>query len=98
MRDYNNIEKINTIENGNINVFMKNGREIIVEILKLNEKFQAAIYSLFTPELEGEKKKETTFTKLGKHDLYKECAKEALGWIDKNYAELIESEEVKELK
>lgn len=98
MKEYNNIEKINTLDDGTMNVLMKNGREAIVEIVRLNEKFQAAIYRLFTPELEEIPRKESTFAKLGKHELYKECAKEALGWIDQNPLEFPKLEEIKEIK
>lgn len=98
MKEYNNIEKVSTLDNGTITVMMKNGREAIVEIVKFNEKFQAAIYRLFTPELGGTIKKESTLAKLGKHDIYKECAKEALGWIDDNSLEFIKPQELKEFK
>lgn len=98
MKEYKNIEKVNTLDNGSMNVMMKNGREAIIEIVKLNEKFQAAIYSLFTPELGKPIKKESAFAKLGKHDVYKECAKEALGWIDDNSLDFPEPQELKEFK
>ncbi len=98
MKDYINIEKVNTLDDGTMNVLMKNGKEAIVEIVRLNEKFQAAIYKLFTPELGEIPKKESTFAKLGKHEIYKECAKEALGWIDQNPLEFTEPEELRKIK
>ncbi len=98
MKEYNNIEKVNTLDDGTMNVLMKNGREAIVEIVKLNEKFQAAIYSFFTPEFGETARKESTLAKLNKHDAYKECAKEALGWIDENPIQFMEQEEIKDIK
>lgn len=93
--NYKNIEKIEKLDDGSMSVLMKNGKEAIIEIIKFNEKFQAAIYSLFTPEPEGgEKKKKSAFSELGKHDAYAECAKEALGWIDENPLELEKPQEV----
>ncbi|MBE6033632.1 hypothetical protein [Aminipila sp.] len=95
MKEYKNIEKVNTLDDGTMNVLMKNGREAFVEIVKLNEKFQAAVYRLFTPELGTNVIKENTLAKLGRYDLYKECAREALGWIDENPLAFVEQQEVK---
>lgn len=91
--EYKNIQSVETLENGLLTVNMKNGRQAIVEIIKLNEKFQAAVYSLFTPELC--KSKKTLLKKLEKYDAYKECAKDALGWIDDNEFEEVVREEIK---
>ncbi|QHI71510.1 hypothetical protein [Aminipila terrae] len=98
MKEYKNIEKFDTLDDGTVNVLMKNGKEAVIEIVKLNEKFQAAIYRIFAPELGKNTKKEGTLAKLGKHDLYKECAREALGWIDQNPLEFTEPQELKTLK
>ncbi|QAT42408.1 hypothetical protein [Aminipila luticellarii] len=98
MKEYKNIEKIDSLDDGTMSVLMKNGREAVIEIVKLNEKFEAAIYRIFSPELGKGKKKESTFAKLEKHELYKECAKEALGWIDENPLEFTEPQEIKEFK
>lgn len=95
MKEYKNIEKVNTLDDGTMSVLMKNGKEAVIEVVKFNEKFQAAIYSLFTPELGDKGKKECTLAKLERHDVYKECAKEALGWIDENPLEFAPPEEIK---
>ncbi|MFV0518586.1 MAG: hypothetical protein ACK5MV_14435 [Aminipila sp.] len=95
MKEYNNIEKIETLDDGSMSVLMKNGKKAVIEIIRLNEKFQAAIYRLFTPDFDTETQKESTFAKLEKHDAFKECAKEAIGWIDDNPLEFEEPEEVK---
>lgn len=98
MKEYKNIERVNRLDDGTMNILMKNGREAIIEIVKFNEKFQAAVYSLFTPELGKPQKRQDTLAKLGKHDAYKECAKEALGWVDENPLEFVEPPVIKEFK
>ncbi|QIB68919.1 hypothetical protein Ami103574_06100 [Aminipila butyrica] len=98
MKDYKNIEKIDTLDDGTMNVLMKNGKGAVVEIIRLNEKFQAAIYKLFAPDFEQVAQREGSLARLGHHDGYKECAKEALGWIDENPLEFIEPQEIKPIK
>lgn len=96
MDEYKNIEYVNKMEDGSMNVVLRNGRRALIEIQELNSKFQAAVYALFTPDLKAEAEKKDTFAKLGKHDAYKECAKEALGWVDQSQLEDAKLEEVKE--
>lgn len=98
MKEYKNIEKVNTLDDGTLNVFMKNGKKAIVEIIRLNEKFQASVYSLFAPDFDENGEKDSLLKKLEKHGAYKECARDALGWIDENPLEFIELEEIKEFK
>lgn len=92
MGSYQNIDKIDVLDDGSMTVALKNGREAIIEIIKLNDKFKAAIYRWFGPNY-VEKKPKSILIELGKHDAYQECAKEALGWVDENPIEFIPIEE-----
>lgn len=95
MTQYKNIEKVETLDDGTLNVFLKNGKAAIVEILRLNEKFQAAIYHMLLPSPTAmhEPKKKNLLIELEKHEGYKACAKDALGWIDNNTDNLFIEEE-----
>ena len=68
MKTYKNIEKIDTLDDGTMNVLMKNGKQAVVEIVRLNEKFQAAIYKIFSPDFESNSEKEGILAKLGRHE------------------------------
>lgn len=97
MKEYKNIEKVATLDDGTLNVFLKDGKAAIVEIIRLNEKFQAAIYHMFTPILTEQEpiKKKKLLMELEKYEGYKACAKDALGWIDENPEMLFIEEEKK---
>lgn len=95
MTQYKHIEKVETLDDGTLNVFLKDGKAAIIEIIRLNEKFQAAVYHMFTPISEEQQsmKKKNLLIELEKHGEYKACAKEALGWIDENPENLFIDEE-----
>ena len=96
-QNYKNIEKIVTLDDGSVSVLMKEGKQAIIEFIKLNEKWQAKVYSMFVPEVGEPTKKKTAFDKAVEHEVYKDCAKEALGWIDENPLEFV-PEEIREMQ
>ena len=100
MGEYKNIDRVETIDDGTMSVFMKNGRQAIIEIVKLNEKFEAAIYGKIAAETAGIKaeKKDSLLKRLKQCDVYKECAQEAIGWVDENHLDFVEREEIKNIK
>lgn len=91
---YNNIQKIEMLEDGSAGLILKESRRAIVEIVKMNEKFQAAIYRFVYGSGDTQKKK-NVIAELSKHTAYNECMKEALGWVDENPG-AFELEEYKE--
>lgn len=99
MAEYKNIVGVDTLDDGSMTVFMKNGRNAIIRIVKLNEKFEAAIYGMFAGvSAENESRKEPLLVRLEKFDVYKDCAKDALGWVDENIHDDFVPEEIKEFK
>ena len=96
MDNYKNIMDIQTLDDGSMSIALKNGKEAIIEIVKFEEKFSAAIYCMFIPKFEQNKKKKNLLAELQKHDAYKECAREAIGWIDENQDKFVRIEEKEE--
>ncbi|WP_027400121.1 hypothetical protein [Anaerovorax odorimutans] len=98
MDDYKNILRIETLNDGTMNILLRNGKRALIEIKRLNKKFEAAIFHMLVgdPDLGEEKARVSIMDKLNKHDAYKECAKEAIGWIDSNYDKYFQLEETKE--
>lgn len=100
MKNYKSIQEIETLDDGTMNVLLKNGKRAFIEIKRLNEKFEAAIYHMMIGDPIEEKRKTSMdiLSKLSKHDAYKECAKEAIGWIDENPDQFLKAEEIRESK
>lgn len=99
MTEYKNIKHIETLDDGTMNVLLKNGKRALIEITRLNEKFEAAIYRMLIGDPIGSDKKAPVdiLEKLEKHEVYRECAKEALGWVDDNSEQFLKAEELGEV-
>lgn len=81
MGDYKNISRIDKLDDGTMNIFMKNGIRAYIEIRRLEAAFKASIYRLREGEAGtgGKLIKELTHM-----EGVQECALDAIGWVDEN--------------
>ncbi len=87
MDEYKNIVKVESQDDGSVNIVLRNGKRALIQIKEMDRKFRAEIYYLFgslTGSEEG-----SLLTRLEQHEGFQECARDALGWVDAN-AELVE--------
>lgn len=94
--DYKHIERLDPQDDENVNVILRNGKRILIEVDRLGTQFKARLFHFAAVEM-GLEKKKSILTDLSSHDEYKECVKEALGWID-DHAEKDLAPELFEIK
>lgn len=88
MDDYKNISKIEKLDDGTMNILMKNGMRAYVEIRKWEAAFKASVYRL----KEGDVK--SLIKELSHSGALADCAREAIGWVDANPLTHLPQEEV----
>lgn len=81
MSNYQNISRIEKLDDGTMNVFMKDGIRAYIEIRRLEAAFKASIYRLREGESSGGGKLIKELTRSG---VLQDCAREAIGWVDEN--------------
>ena len=94
--EYNNIENMVMLEDGTASVLLKKGRKAIIQINKMNDRFEAAIYRMVFGGPEAEREKKDVAARLSRHAAINDCLLEALGWVDGNPGVFI-PEEIGEL-
>lgn len=95
MEDYKNISRIEKLDDGTMNIFMKNGLRAYVEIRKLEAAFKASVYRL----REGEIHPGTRLIKeLRVNGGLQDCVRDTIGWVDENPMAVDGPEELKEIQ
>ena len=92
MTDYENISLIEKLDDGTMNVLMKDGIRAYIEIRRLEAAFKASIYRLREGESPGGGKliKEVTH-----NSGLQECARTAIGWLNENPVAVSGPKEIK---
>lgn len=95
MADYKNILKVERLDDGTMNIFMKSGMTAYVEFRKLETAFKTSIYRLRKGDLPSGKSLIREFTQGAE---LQECMREAIGWIDENPFIVNPAEEIKDVR